>query len=135
MRTDVAVVKIDAKNLPVVKFGDSDKVHVGDWAIAVGNPFGLEHTVTVGVISATAREVPLNQRSPAIICKPTLPSTPAIPAARYAIFMVASSASTMRFSAKAAATSVLASPFRLIPLPPSPTNWPRTAKSVAVISA
>jgi len=63
-RTDVAVVKIEAKNLPTVKFGDSSKVNVGDWAIAVGNPFGLEHTVTVGVISATAREVPLNQRSP-----------------------------------------------------------------------
>jgi serine protease Do len=63
-RTDVAVVKVNAKNLPVVKFGDSSKVNVGDWAIAVGNPFGLEHTVTVGVISATAREVPLNQRSP-----------------------------------------------------------------------
>lgn len=63
-RTDVAVVKIEGSNFPVVKFGDSGKVTVGDWAIAVGNPFGLEHTVTVGVISATAREVPLNQRSP-----------------------------------------------------------------------
>lgn len=63
-RTDVAVVKIEGDNFPVVKFGDSGKVAVGDWAIAVGNPFGLEHTVTVGVISATAREVPLNQRSP-----------------------------------------------------------------------
>lgn len=63
-RTDVAVVKIEGTNLPIVKFGDSSKVAVGDWAIAVGNPFGLEHTVTVGVISATAREVPLNQRSP-----------------------------------------------------------------------
>ena len=63
-RTDVAVVKIEATNLPTVKFGDSSKVNVGDWAIAVGNPFGLAHTVTVGVISATAREVPLNQRSP-----------------------------------------------------------------------
>jgi serine protease Do len=63
-RTDVAVVKIDAKNLPIVKLGDASKVEVGDWAIAVGNPFGLEHTVTVGVISAKAREVPLNQRSP-----------------------------------------------------------------------
>lgn len=63
-RTDVAVVKIEGDNYPVVKFGDSSKVTVGDWAIALGNPFGLEHTVTVGVISATAREVPLNQRSP-----------------------------------------------------------------------
>lgn len=63
-RTDVAVVKVNASKLPTVKFGDSSKVNVGDWAIALGNPFGLEHTVTVGVISATAREVPLNQRSP-----------------------------------------------------------------------
>lgn len=63
-RTDVAVVKINATKLPVVKLGDSSQVRVGDWAIAVGNPFGLEHTLTVGVISAKAREVPLNVRSP-----------------------------------------------------------------------
>ncbi|HEX8234730.1 MAG TPA: Do family serine endopeptidase [Abditibacteriaceae bacterium] len=63
-RTDVAVIKINATNLPTVKLGDSADVRVGDWAIAVGNPFGLEHTVTVGVISAKAREVPLNERSP-----------------------------------------------------------------------
>ncbi|HEX8832821.1 MAG TPA: trypsin-like peptidase domain-containing protein, partial [Abditibacteriaceae bacterium] len=63
-RTDVAVVKIEATNLPTVKLGDSSQVRVGDWAIAVGNPFGLEHTLTVGVISAKAREVPLNERSP-----------------------------------------------------------------------
>ena len=63
-RTDVAVVKIDATDLPTVKLGDSSTVEVGDWAIAIGNPFGLEHTVTVGVISAKAREVPLNERSP-----------------------------------------------------------------------
>ena len=63
-RTDIAVVKIDGTNLPFVKLGDSNNVNVGDWAIAVGNPFGLEHTVTVGVISAKAREVPLDARSP-----------------------------------------------------------------------
>lgn len=63
-RTDIAVVKVDATNLPTVKLGDSSAVHVGDWAIAVGNPYGLTHTVTVGVISAKAREVPLNRRSP-----------------------------------------------------------------------
>lgn len=63
-RTDVAVVKIDATNLPYVKLGDSSQVEVGDWAIAIGNPFGLEHSVTVGVISAKAREVPLDRRSP-----------------------------------------------------------------------
>jgi serine protease Do len=55
--TDVAVVKIDAPvDLPTLPIGDSSKVKVGQWAIAVGNPFGLEGTVTLGVISATGRE-------------------------------------------------------------------------------
>ena len=62
-RSDIAVVKVPATNLPVVRLGDSSEVNVGDWAIAVGNPFGLEHTLTVGVISAKAREVPLEQMS------------------------------------------------------------------------
>ena len=57
-RTDIAVVKIAATNLPTVAMADSDEVTVGDWSIAVGNPFGLDHTVTVGVISAKGREVP-----------------------------------------------------------------------------
>jgi len=61
--TDVAVLKINSTNLPTVKLGDSSKVRVGDWAIAVGNPFGLEHTVTVGIISAKAREVRLSDRN------------------------------------------------------------------------
>lgn len=61
--TDVALVKINGENLPTVKFGDSDKVKVGDWSIAIGNPFGLEHSVTVGVISAKARKVPLSERN------------------------------------------------------------------------
>ena len=56
--SDVAVVKIPAANLPIVPLADSDDVNVGDWAIALGNPFGLDHTVTVGVISAKGREVP-----------------------------------------------------------------------------
>ena len=55
-RTDIALLKIDnGDKLPWLKFGDSDKVKVGDWAIAVGNPFHLEGTVTVGVISAKGR--------------------------------------------------------------------------------
>ncbi len=58
-RTDIAVVKIDATDLPVVQLGDSDDVKVGNWAIAVGNPFGLDHTLTVGVISAKSREIDL----------------------------------------------------------------------------
>jgi serine protease Do len=54
-KTDVAVIKIDAVNLPVVKLGDSDKLRVGDRVIAIGNPFGLNQTVTTGIISAKGR--------------------------------------------------------------------------------
>ena len=54
-RTDLAVLHIKAKDLPAAALGDSDKLEVGEWAIAIGSPFGLEHTVTVGVISAKGR--------------------------------------------------------------------------------
>ncbi|MCL1466057.1 HhoA/HhoB/HtrA family serine endopeptidase [Argonema galeatum] len=53
--TDVAVVKIQASNLPAVRIGDSDKLKPGEWAIAIGNPLGLDNTVTTGIISATGR--------------------------------------------------------------------------------
>ncbi len=54
--TDLAVVKISGeKNLPIVSLGDSDSVKVGDWAIAVGNPFGLDNTVTLGIVSTLKR--------------------------------------------------------------------------------
>ncbi|WP_456370945.1 DegQ family serine endoprotease [Thermodesulfatator atlanticus] len=53
--SDVAVIKINAKNLPVLPLGDSDKIQVGEWVLAIGNPFGLTQTVTVGVISAKGR--------------------------------------------------------------------------------
>lgn len=54
-QTDVAVIKIEAKNLPAVTLGNSDNVKVGQWVIAVGNPFQLLHTVTAGIISAKGR--------------------------------------------------------------------------------
>jgi S1-C subfamily serine protease len=53
--TDVAVVKIEAENLPVVEIGQSDRLQPGEWAIAIGNPLGLDNTVTVGIISALGR--------------------------------------------------------------------------------
>ncbi len=56
--TDVAVLKIDAKNLPTVTIGDADKVHVGEWVLAIGSPYGFENTVTAGIVSATARALP-----------------------------------------------------------------------------
>jgi S1-C subfamily serine protease len=53
--TDLAVVKIEGKDLPIALLGDSDQVQVGDWAIAVGNPLGLDNTVTLGIVSTLKR--------------------------------------------------------------------------------
>ena len=55
-RTDVAVVKIDASGLPAVKLGDVSRLKVGEWVMAIGSPFGLENSVTAGIVSAKARD-------------------------------------------------------------------------------
>ncbi|MGK5594724.1 MAG: DegQ family serine endoprotease [Parachlamydiaceae bacterium] len=53
--TDLALIKIDAKNLPFLKLGDSDKLKIGQWVVAIGNPLGLQASLTVGVVSAKGR--------------------------------------------------------------------------------
>jgi len=58
---DLAVVKIEGKDLPVAQVGDSDTLEVGQWVLAIGNPFGLEHTVTTGVISAVRKGAGANK--------------------------------------------------------------------------
>jgi serine protease Do len=56
-KTDIALVKISAQNLPVAPLGDSDRLEVGEWVMAIGNPFGLDYTVTSGIVSAKDREI------------------------------------------------------------------------------
>ena len=86
-QTDVAVLKIDAGDLPTIPLGDDSKTRVGEWALAIGNPFGLDFTVTAGIISAKGRSN--NCATSTTTCtrfrissRRTRRSTPATPAAR-----------------------------------------------------
>jgi serine protease Do len=65
--TDVAVLKIDAKNLPTVKLGDPSRLRPGEWVIAIGSPFGFENSVTAGIVSATSRSMPNSNYAPLFI--------------------------------------------------------------------
>jgi Do/DeqQ family serine protease len=62
-QTDIALLKIDGKNLPYLKYGNSDAIEIGDWVLAVGNPFNLTSTVTAGIVSAKARNLDMRNRS------------------------------------------------------------------------
>ncbi|MGA8004865.1 MAG: DegQ family serine endoprotease [Burkholderiales bacterium] len=57
-RTDVALIKVEARGLPVVKFGDPSRLKVGEWVVAIGSPFGFDNTVTAGIVSAKGRSLP-----------------------------------------------------------------------------
>lgn len=61
--TDIALIKIEAKDLPTIPFGDSEKLKVGEWVLAVGNPFNLTSTVTAGIVSAKGRSIPSLDKS------------------------------------------------------------------------
>ena len=65
-KTDIAVVKIEAKDLPVLKIGSSEQLKVGEWVAAIGSPFGLHNTVTAGIVSAKSRQLPSDQYVPFI---------------------------------------------------------------------
>ena len=65
-KTDVAVLRIEAKDLPVVSVGKTNELHAGDWVLAIGSPFGFENTVTAGVVSATGRSLPDDSSVPFI---------------------------------------------------------------------
>jgi len=65
-RSDVAVIKIDGKDLPTVRIGDPAKLRPGEWVVAIGSPFGFDNSVTAGIVSALSRSVPDSQYTPFI---------------------------------------------------------------------
>lgn len=65
-RTDLALLKIEAEDLPIVNMGDSDDLKAGQWVLAIGSPFGFDYTVTAGIVSATGRNLPSDNYVPFI---------------------------------------------------------------------
>ncbi len=62
--TDLALLKVDGEGLPTIRYGNSDRIQVGEWVLAVGNPFNLTSTVTAGIVSAKGRNINLRRRKP-----------------------------------------------------------------------
>ena len=65
-RSDIALLKVEASNLPVVELGNSEKLKVGEWVLAIGSPFGFDHSVTAGIVSAKGRSLPRENYVPFI---------------------------------------------------------------------
>lgn len=65
-KSDVAILKVDGKNLPVAKIGSSDKLRVGEWVLAIGSPFGFDYSATAGIVSAKGRSLPTENYVPFI---------------------------------------------------------------------
>ncbi|GMR07126.1 MAG: serine protease MucD [Gammaproteobacteria bacterium] len=65
-RSDIALLKVDAKGLPVVKIGNAESLKVGEWVLAIGSPFGFDHSVTAGIVSAKGRNLPSENYVPFI---------------------------------------------------------------------
>ena len=120
--TDLAIVRIKASGkLPFARLGDSKKIEVGDWVLAIGQPFGLEGTVTAGIISAKDRGLAITDRGDS--CRPTPPSTPAIAAARWSRWTATSSGSIRPFPPAAAAIKASASRYQSTSRSGSADNW------------
>ena len=64
--SDIAVLKVEAEELPILEFGDSDKLKVGEWVLAIGSPFGFDQSVTAGIVSAKGRSLPSDNYVPFI---------------------------------------------------------------------
>ena len=124
-KTDLAVLKIEAdRPLPTVNWGNSDKTRVGDWVVAVGNPFGLAGTVTAGIVSSRGRDLGSGPYDDYI--QMMRRSTAAIPADHSSAATVRLSVSTRRFSPRTAAASASASQSRRIP---RARSWPSCGKT------
>ena len=133
-QTDIAVIKIEAKDLPVLKMGDSSKLKVGEWVAAIGSPFGLDNTVTAGIVSALSRNLPSDQYVPFIQTDVAVnPRQLRRSALQHA--GVKWSASTPRSSRRRAASWASPSPSRSIWPCRSRTSSSRTAGSPAAMSA
>jgi serine protease Do len=91
-RTDVALLKIEARTCPKVTIGDPDKLRVGEWVVAIGKPFGLENTMTAGIVSAKGRDLPQENLGPFI--QTDVAINPGNSAARCSTCAARSSAST-----------------------------------------